>query len=109
INDKVTGPGSRIAAAVRARSRPRSSSTIATSGRLPLGGDGIANRSHAGSARRGTGNGGGSCNDACCIGLGATTAFRDEGVERTMGGAGVGEGAAFAVIMRGVFVPGAFC
>jgi hypothetical protein len=72
---------------------------------LPLGDAGAANRSHAGSARRGAGNGGGGRNDASCIGLGATTAFPDERFERA---AGAGEGAAFAVIVRGVLVPGAF-
>jgi hypothetical protein len=76
---------------------------------LPLGGAGTANRSHAGSPRGSAGNGGGGRNDACCIGLGATTALPDERVDRAAGGAGAGEGAAFAVIIRGVFVPGAFC
>jgi hypothetical protein len=73
---------------------------------LPVGGAGIANRSHAGSARGGAGSGGGGRNDACCIGLGGTTAFPDERVDRA---AGAGAGAAFAVIIRGVFVPGVFC
>ncbi len=55
---KVSGPGSLVAAAVRTRSRPRPSSTTATSGRSPAIGAGTANRSHAGSARGGAGNAG---------------------------------------------------
>src|SRR5437867_466384 len=92
MNDIVSGPRRRIASVVRARSRPRSSNTIATSGRLPEGGVGTAKRSQAGLATGGGGNAGGGRNAASSVGLADSAGFSG-GAIGPLGEAGGASGA----------------